>query len=164
MNDPVAAREALMIEAIGEAGNLIESVKALTPVLQEIEREIAQAAAGLREKLAAFDGRMNAITENAKSRTVQHLAVRAEEATRRSIELQSRAMAEAARVAFSGEFGSTLQRLQSVVQQLVGRQGQRWERCLTHAAAAATASAVTWTLACALTGVQRSLPLLCRMA
>ena len=48
MNDPVAAREALMIEAIGEAGNLIESVKALTPVLQEIEREIAQAAAGLR--------------------------------------------------------------------------------------------------------------------
>ena len=146
MNDPVAAREALMIEAIGEAGNLIESVRGLTPVLQEIRREIAQAAAGLRDNLAAFEGRMTSITENAKARTVQHLAARADEATRRSIELQGRAMTDAARVAFGAEFATTLQQLQSAIQPLVERRGQRWERWLTHAAAAATASAVTWTL------------------
>ena len=146
MNDPVEAREALMIEAIGEAGNLIESVRELTPNLQDIGQEIAQAAASLRENLAAFEGRVNAITENAKSRTVQHLAARADDATRRSIELQSRAMADAARVAFGGELGATMQRLQSAIQSLVERRGQRWERWLTHAAAAATASAVTWTL------------------
>lgn len=147
MNDPVAAREALMIEAIGEAGNLIESVRGLTPVLQDIGREIAQADASLRANLTAFEGRMAAITENAKTRTVQHLAARADEATRRSIELQGRAMADAARVAFGAEFGVTLQRLQSALQALIERSDRRWERWLTHTAAAATASAATWALA-----------------
>jgi len=147
VNDPVAAREALMIEAIGEAANLIESVRGLTPALREIGREIAQADAGLRENLAAFEGRIAAITENAKIRTVQHLAVRADEAARRTIEQQSRAMAHAARVAFDAELGATLQRLQSAIQPLVAQRARRWERWLTHAAAAATGSAVTWTLA-----------------
>ena len=147
MNDPVAAREALMIEAIGEAASLIESVGELTPVLQEIGREIAQADASLRDNLAAFESRMAAITENAKTRTVQHLAARADEATRRSIDLQGRAMADAARVAFGAELGATMQRLQSALQPLIDRPERRWERWLTHAAAAATASALTWALA-----------------
>jgi len=143
VNDLVAAREALMIEAIGEAGSLIESVRGLTPVLQDIAREIGQADASLRETLASFEGRMVAITENAKTRTVQHLAARAEEAARRCIDLQARAMADAAQVAFGAEIGATLRRLQSLIE----RPGRRWETWLTHAAAAATASAVTWTLA-----------------
>jgi hypothetical protein len=146
VSDPVAAREALMIEAIGEAGNLIESVRRLTPVLQDIGREITQADASLRENLAAFEGRMAAITENAKTRTVQHLALRADEATRRSIELQSRAMADAARVAFGAELGATLQRLQSTLQPLIERSQRPWEGWLTHLAAVAAASAATWFL------------------
>ena len=147
MSDPVAAREALMIEAIGEAGTLIESVRGLTPVLQDIGREITQADASLRETLASFEGRMAAITENAKTRTVQHLAARADEAARRSIDLQGREMADAARVAFGAELGATMQQLQSALQPLIERPERRWERWLTHAAAAATASAATWTLA-----------------
>jgi hypothetical protein len=90
---------------------------------------------------------MAAITENAKTRTVQHLAARADEAARRSIDLQARAMADAARIAFGAELGATLQRLQTSIQPLVERPGRRWEPWLTHAAAAATASAATWTLA-----------------
>jgi hypothetical protein len=147
VNDPVAAREALIIEAIGEAGNLIESIRGLTPVMQDIRREIAQADASLRENLTAFEGRMAAITENAKTRTVQHLAARTDEAARRSIDLQARAMADAARVAFGAELGPILQRLQSALKPTIERPGRRWEHWLTHAAAAAMASALTWALA-----------------
>lgn len=58
---------------------------------------------------------------------------------RQSADLQSRAMADAARVAFGAEVGAALQRLKSLHE----RPERRWERWLTHAAAAATASAGT---------------------
>ena len=146
MADPTKVREALIAETLGEAGKLIRKVEALAPMLDASRQALLQADDGLRNALAAFEGRMAAITENAKTRTVQHLALRADEATRRSIELQSRAMADAARVAFGAELGATLQRLQSTLQPLIERSQRPWEGWLTHLAAVAAASAATWFL------------------
>ena len=143
MSDPVTAREALLIEAIGEVSNLIDSVDRLTPELQEMRCEIDRASTGLRESLAAFEGQVLALTERSKVVAVKHILARTEEAARQATALHGRAMADAARVAFGGEVGAALQRLQS----LHARPGPRWEPWLTHAAAAATASAATWTLA-----------------
>jgi hypothetical protein len=143
MKDPVDAREALVIEAIGDVANLIESVERLTPELQEMRREIDGANAGLRDSLSAFEAQVLALTEKAKVQAVKHILARTDEAARRSIDLQSRAMADAARVAFGADLGATLQRLQSLHE----RPGRCWEPWLTHAAAAATASALTWALA-----------------
>ena len=143
MNEPVGAREALLIEAIGEMVNLIESVDRLTPELREASQEIDRAREGLRSSLAAFETQVLALTEKAKVVAVKHILARTDEAARQSADLQSRAMADAARVAFGADLGATLQRLQS----LQSRPGPRWEPWLTHAAAAATASAATWTLA-----------------
>jgi hypothetical protein len=139
----VGAREALLIEAIGEVVNLIDSVDRLTPELREASREIDRASESLRGSLAAFEAQVVALTEKAKVQAVKHVLARTDEAARRSVELQSRAMADAARVAFGADLGATLQRLQSLHE----RPGRRWEQWLTHAAAAATASAATWTLA-----------------
>lgn len=152
MNDPVSAREALMIEAIGEAGTLLESVGALTPALQEIGREIARADAGLRENLAAFEGRMAVVMDNGKTRAVQHVAARINEAAAQSIETQSRAMAEAARAAFGAELGPTIKQLQSALTSLVEQRQRYWESWLTHLAVAVTASTATWFLALRLLG------------
>ena len=143
MNEPVGAREALLIEAIGEMVNLIDSVDRLTPELREASQEIDRAREGLRSSLAAFETQVLALTEKAKVVAVKHILARTDEAARQSADLQSRAMADAARVAFGADLGATLQRLQS----LQSRPGPRWEPWLTHAAAAATASAATWTLA-----------------
>ncbi|MGM9489752.1 hypothetical protein [Ideonella sp. YS5] len=77
---------------------------------------------------------------------LQHLA-RTDEAGRRAIDLQSRAMADAARVAFGAELGATMQRLQSNSPPRLARSTRHWERWLTHAVAAVAASAVTWWLA-----------------
>ena len=139
MSDPVTAREALLIEAIGEVSNLIDSVDRLTPELQEMRCQIDRASTGLRESLAAFEGQVLALTEKSKVVAVKHILARTEEAARQSAEMHSRAMADAARVAFGAEVGAALQRLKSLHE----RPERRWERWLTHAAAAATASAGT---------------------
>jgi hypothetical protein len=97
----------------------------------------------LRGSLAGFETQVLALVEKAKVQAVKHILARTDEAARQSIEQQSRAMADAARVAFGADLGATLQRLQS----LQKRPERRWEQWLTHAAAAATASAATWTLA-----------------
>ena len=152
MTNPTTAREALIVEALGEAAKLIRQVEALAPVLVETCQALLQANVNLRDSLSGFESRMAAITENAKARTVQHLAVRIEEAARRSVESQGRAMADAARVAFGAELGATMQRLQSALQPLIERQERHWESWLTHLAVASAASAVTWGLALRLGG------------
>jgi hypothetical protein len=139
VSDPVTAREALLIEAIGEVSNLIDSVDRLTPELQEMRCEIDRASTGLRESLAAFEGQVLALTEKSKVVAVKHILAHTQEAARQATALHSRAMADAARVAFGAEVGAALQRLKALHE----RPERRWELWLTHAAAAATASAGT---------------------
>jgi hypothetical protein len=147
MMHPSTTREALIVEALGEAAKLLRQVEALAPALDESRQALADAHSGLAGQLAAFEAQVLALTEKAKVQAVKHILARTDEAARRSIELQGRAMADAARVAFGAEIGASMQRLKSALQPLRERPERRWERWLTHAAAAATASAVTWTLA-----------------
>lgn len=148
MTQPSTTREALIVEALDEAAKLIRQVEALAPALDESRQALADAHSALAVQLAAFEREVAGLTEKAKVQAVKHILARSDEAAKRSIELQSRAMADAARVAFGSELGAALQRLQS----LHARPGRRWEPWLTHAAAAATASAATWTLAVTLWG------------
>lgn len=143
MSSPNTTREALIVEALGEAAKLIRQVEALAPALDQSRQALADAHSGLSGQLTTFEAQVLALTERAKVVAVKHILTRTEEAARQTADLQSRAMADAARVAFGGDLGATLQRLQS----LHTRPGPRWEPWLTHAAAAATASAATWTLA-----------------
>ena len=144
MNQPSTTREALIVEALGEAERLIRQVEALAPVLDLSRQALADAHSGLAGQLAAFETQVAALCEKAKVQVVQHILARTDEAARRSADVQARAMADAARVAFGAELGATLQRLQATVQPALAPPRSRWEPWLTHAAAAATASAVTW--------------------
>ena len=146
MTHPSTTREALIVEALGEAAKLIRQVEALAPALDQSRQALADAHSGLQGQLAAFEAQVTAFTERTKVQAVKHILARTDEAAKRSLELQARAMADAARVAFGAELGATLQGLKSSVQ-LTERPARRWEQWLTHAAAAATASAVTWTVA-----------------
>ena len=147
MTHPSTTREALIVEAIGEAAKLIRKVEALAPALDLSRQALADAHSGLEGQLAAFEVQVAALTEKAKVQAVQHIVARTDEAARRSAEKQAQAMADAARVAFGAELGATLQRLQSSIEPRAERSRRRCEPWLTHAAAAATASAVTWTVA-----------------
>lgn len=144
MNDPVSAREALLIEAIGEAAHLIESIRELTELVQQVGREFSHADTGLRDSLTTFESRVAAVTEYAKKQTSRYIAVQTDEATRRSIDQQSRAMADAARVAFGAQLGALMQRLQAMLQSQIESRRSRWVTGLTYLATAAASSAATW--------------------
>lgn len=146
IGDPVAVREALLVEAIGDLANLIDAVQELKPVLQGAGRDIAQAEAGLRDSLATFEARMTAVTEHAKVQAMKHVAMQTHHAAKLSIEQQSRAMSDAARLAFGTQLGASMERLQAMLRPLADSRQSRWETRLMYFAVAATASAGTWLL------------------
>ena len=150
MNRPSTAREALIVEAIGEVAALIDRVEALAPALDASRLALVRASGELAGQVVAFENRMAAITENAKVQAVKHIARRTDEMARSSLDAQTRAMEEAARALFRTEVSPALQRLVMPLQHLadLAHRGARpWERWLTHAATAAVASALTWVLA-----------------
>lgn len=147
MNHPSTAREALIAETIGEIAALVDRVEALAPALDAGRLALAQASAELASQLVAFEHRMAATTENAKAQAVKHIARRTDEMARTSLDVQTRAMQEAAHGLFRAEIGPALQRLITPLQHLTDRSAGTWERWLTHAATAAAASALTWALA-----------------
>lgn len=146
MNRPSTAREALIVEAIGEVAQLIDRVDAVAPAMDEARLALVQASAELASQIVAFENRMNAITENVKVQAVRHIAHRMNEVARHSLDLQTQAMQGAAQDIFRTQMDSTLQRLVMPLQRLAERLDRPWESWLTHAATAAAASAATWAL------------------
>ena len=147
MDRPGTAREALIAEAIGDMARLLDRVETLQPAMIEARQALVEAQAQLADRLDAIEDRMVAITEKAKVQAVKHILARTDEAARRSVETQTRAMAEAAQTLFKAEIDPALQRLAMPLQRLVQKVDRPWEQWLTHAATAAVASVATWALA-----------------
>jgi hypothetical protein len=143
---PGSAREALIVEAIGDVAGLLDRVEALVPALEASRQAAADAGSQLVRQLEALEEHMAAVTETARTRVVQHIVRRTEEAARRAQELQSRAIAEAAREVFRIEVERSLQRLAAAAQAASLRTSAVWETWATHAAAAVVAAATTWML------------------
>ena len=150
MSDLVTAREELMAVAIGDLGTLLDRVEKLAPQLEASRMELLSTSTELAERVEAYSKRMDEITQNAKLQAVKHIARRADEMARATVETQTRAMEEAARAVFRNEFGPTLQRVTLPLQDVaaLARKGARpWEGWLLHVATAVLASAISWAMA-----------------
>ena len=150
MSDLVTAREELMAVAIGDLGALLDRIETMAPQLDASRMELLRTSTELGEQVEAYSRRMNEITENAKVQAVRHIARRADEMARGTVDTQTRAMAEAARMVFHNEIGPTLQRVTLPLQEVaaMARKGARpWERWLLHTATAVLASAISWAMA-----------------
>jgi ABC-type transporter Mla subunit MlaD len=146
----VTAREELMAVAIGQLGELLDRMDTLAPNLDASRMELQRTSADVAEKVVAFSKRMDEITENAKVQTVKHIARRADEMARGTVDTQTRAMEEAARVVFRNEVGPTLQRVTLPLQDvaaLARKSARPWEGWLLHAATAVLSSAISWAMA-----------------
>ena len=147
MSHPGTAREVLIAEAIGDLARLLDRAEALQPAMLESSQALIEARAQLAGQLAGFEAHVAALTEKAKVQAVKHILARTDEAARRSVDAQTRAMSEAAQALFRAEIDPALQRLAASLRQWVERVDCPWEHWLTHAATAAVASAGTWMLA-----------------
>ena len=136
-------REALIVEALGEAARLIRQVEALAQALDESRQALAQAHSGLAGQLAAFEAQVLALTERAKVQTVSHLLARTDEATRHSMNAQVQAMTKAAMQLFDSRVDPRIQQLARVITHHVDRLGHPWERWVTHAVTALVSSAAS---------------------
>jgi hypothetical protein len=149
---PGTAREALIAEAIGDVVALLDRLETVAPSMEASRQALVQARVELAIQVVAFEERMTAITENAKVQAVKHIARRTDEAARSLLDMQTRAMEEAAQTLFRAEVAPALQQLVRPLQHLASRAGHPWACWLTHAATAALASAVTWALSVYLWG------------
>ncbi len=144
MNPPSTAREALIVEALGDVALLLDRVESLRSSMDAGRLALASANAQFAERLKAFEVAMASITQHAKVKAVEHIARRTGEVSKISIEAQTRAMSEAARLAFSAQVDAALARLNASVQRLVERVDRPWELWLTHAATAVASAVLTW--------------------
>ena len=147
MNGPSTAREALIVEALGDVALLLDRVESLRSSMEAGRQALASANAEFADRLKAFEVAMASVTQHAKVKAVEHIARRTGEVTKISIEAQTRAMSEAARLAFSAQLGAPLARLTATVQRLIQRVDRRWELWLTHAATAVASAVLTWFVA-----------------
>jgi hypothetical protein len=150
LNRPSTAREAFIVETLGDVAALLDRVEAVAPALDASRLALINASTELAGQVSAFESRMAGITEHAKVQAVKHIARRTDEMARSSLDAQTRAMEEAARLLFRTEVGPALQRVALPLQQwtdLAQRGARPWQRWLTHAATAVVASALTWALA-----------------
>ena len=139
-----------MAVAIGDLGTLLDRFEKLAPQLEASRMELLSTSTELAERVEAYSKRMDEITQNAKLQAVKHIARRADEMARGTVDTQTRAMEEAARVVFRNEIGPTLQRVTLPLQEVVAmaRKGARpWEGWLQHAATAVLSSAISWGMA-----------------
>lgn len=145
MNHPSTAREALIVETIGDVARLLDRVEALVPALDTSQQALADAGSGLVRQLEALKGEMATITQTARTEVVRHVVQRIDEAARRAGEAQVRVMADAARALLDHEVERALQRV-LVETRSKARREPAWTPWLTHAATAAVAAAATWML------------------
>ena len=140
MNRASTAREALIVEALGDIAQLLDRVESLTSSMDASRLAFAKASSDLADRLKALDTRLAHVTQHAKEKAVEHIVRRTGEAARISIDTQTRAMSEAARLAFTGEIESALARLSSSLRQRTGRIDRPLDLWLTHAATAASSA------------------------
>lgn len=144
MNGPASAREALIVEALGEVAQLLDRVEALTASMEAGHSGLANASAELSGKLNLFEARMASVTQQVQTRAIEHIVRHTNEATRLSVEVQTRAMNDAARQAFTAHVDSTLARLTVSVRHLIQVANRPWEFWLTHVATAVASALITW--------------------
>jgi len=147
MNGTSTAREALIVEALGDVAQLLDRVESLRVSMEAERLALGNADARLGARLQAFDTGMSSITQQARIKTVEHIVRRANEVSRQSIEAQTRAMNEAARLAFTAQLDPVLARLAMATRHLIERTDRPWDVWFTHAATAASSAALTWILA-----------------
>jgi len=144
MTYPSSAREALIVEALGNVAQLLDRVEALTLSVNAARIALDSASAKLHGDLKALDADIQVVTHQAKVAMVDHVLKRVNKAASEAMATQAQAMTSAARLAFSDQAESNLPRLIKLLQNALQRIDRPWEVWMTHAATACASGFLTW--------------------
>lgn len=143
---PASVREALLAEALGDLGQLLQRAEAVQQALAVSTADLREARLQLAAQMNSLDQALGSLTRKAQSAAVQHILERTDQAARRSIEVQTQAMEAAAQVVFAKQVQPALQRVALALQQR-GLVRSPWRELGTHALAVVLASGCSWGLA-----------------
>lgn len=151
MKDPCSAREALIVEALGDVAVLLDRIEKVRPVLVSTADAIALAATKLEAQAASMEARMATLASHTQAQAVKHIARRTDELVHSAAEAESQSMAAFARALLHAELNPALRSLVQSAQACAANSGNRtgsgrtmWWAC---AATATGSSILTWALA-----------------
>lgn len=148
MTQPISAREALIVEAIGELQLLLDRLEAVAPALEAASKELGDVSAGLAGQADAIEARIATCADAATALAVKHVARQAHEIARAASCAEAQAMQTAGRALFQAELGPTLQLLAGSIN-TIQRRASMWQAGWgAIAITAVTTSALTWVLGC----------------
>jgi hypothetical protein len=147
MNGDRTAHEALIAEALGDLGVLLDRTQQLLPEMREACRVLKDANEHFieqsDEQRAAFERQLAALSKRATTQVVEYIAARTDEAGRRT--------ARELRDSFRADLrnAAELSTEQRGTRPGLGRQGsfRAWGLLLTHLAVGIAAAALTWVAA-----------------
>jgi hypothetical protein len=146
MSRATDSREVLIAEALGDFGQLLDRIEAVTPSLHQTRDELEFTATRLLNSVEPFQTRIVTMALEAQNRAVTHIAQQATLAARKTFDEQVRAMQTSARSIFHDEVVPPLRRLQAELQDAIKEAHRPWDLWLTHAATAVMAASCTWML------------------
>lgn len=142
MSTPSSAREALLVELMGEVATLLDRVDALIPALNDCCDAVSRATADMEAKAQQAQGRIVALADAANTHAIKHIARTTETTARSTLEAQTRAMQTAAQELFRTELAAALRQLSLAINRqaaLLSTKHPWW----VHAATATCASLIT---------------------
>jgi len=151
MNAPGSAREALLVEALGDLAVLLDRVEKAGPVLASTADAIVLAATKLEAQAVSMEARMTTLAAHAEAQAAKHIARRTTELMRSAAEAESRSMAAFARALVHTELNPVLRSLVQSAQACAANcdNNARSSRMMWWACAvtATGSSILTWALA-----------------
>ena len=142
MERSFTAREALIAELIGDLAKLLDRVDTVTPAINEARRKMTAAAQDLADGVAPFKAHMADIAVETRTTAVGHIVSRANGASAKLIEMQTRAMLDLSKAIVDKQVGPPLRQLSWNLEQLVQRTRRPWWENWANYASTAILSAI----------------------
>lgn len=144
MSRPTNVREALIAEALGDIGKLLERIESVAPAIESSCDAVTSATATLVAGADAAEARFAAFTDHATTQVIRHVAGRTAQLARSAADVETHAMQAAARALFREELAPALQRLAGALDAQANKGGSSWGSWPAHAATAVATAVVTW--------------------
>ncbi len=133
-------KEAMLSEALGELIGLMDRMDAVVAGTDSVRAALLDAQMDLTRQLEAFEQRMKEVSSIARTKVVEHITTKSEQAMKSILQRHIEAMQEATRQAHARELGAAVNQLRVTLQHVTHLAD--WRRSWPTHAAAAFAGAV----------------------